>query len=175
MRYALVAAILISAAGVVSTQAIADEHDGAHYVRHEDWKKGAKMRDEDWRRGGHLDYKEHHLRKPPRGYEWRGGGWELCACGDCHWRHRIRCSCLDRWALIPARPVRAPAHRRCSVRPYFTQYVHGCLCGRIPRSAAPQGRRDGQAEGPDRREQAANESQGAGKPDSQPDQTSGDR
>ncbi len=81
MRYALVAAILISAAGVVSTQAIADEHDGAHYVRHEDWKKGAKMRDEDWRRGGHLDYKEHHLRKPPRGYEWRevDGNYVLAA------------------------------------------------------------------------------------------------
>ena len=33
--------------------------------------KGAKMRDEDWQRGEHVDYRERHLRAPPRGYEWR--------------------------------------------------------------------------------------------------------
>jgi hypothetical protein len=43
------------------------------------------------------------------------------------------------------------------------------------RSTAPQGSRDGQAGGADRREQAADESQGAGKPDPQSDQTRGDR
>jgi hypothetical protein len=43
------------------------------------------------------------------------------------------------------------------------------------RSTAPQGSRDGQAGGADRREQAANESQGAGKPDPQSDQARGDR
>jgi Ni/Co efflux regulator RcnB len=29
------------------------------------------MRDEDWRRGEPVDYRTYHLKKPPRGYEWR--------------------------------------------------------------------------------------------------------
>jgi Ni/Co efflux regulator RcnB len=64
----------------IAAQASADEHDHA-YVRHEEWKKGAKMRDEDWRRGEHIDYHEHHLRAPPRGYEWRAvdGNYVLAA------------------------------------------------------------------------------------------------
>ena len=49
----------------------ADEHDNHAYVKHEEWKKGAKIRQEDWGRGEHVDYKEHHLRVPPKGYEWR--------------------------------------------------------------------------------------------------------
>jgi Ni/Co efflux regulator RcnB len=66
--------------------AIADEHDRDHhndhgYVRHEEWRKGAKMRHEDWERGQHIDYHEHHLRAPPRGYEWRevDGNYVLAA------------------------------------------------------------------------------------------------
>jgi Ni/Co efflux regulator RcnB len=48
---------------------------------HEEWKKGATMRKEDWARGEHVDYKEHHLRAPPRGYEWRqvDGNYVLAA------------------------------------------------------------------------------------------------
>ena len=49
----------------------ADEHDNHAYVKHEEWKKGAKIRQEDWGRGEQVDYKAHHLRVPPRGYEWR--------------------------------------------------------------------------------------------------------
>ena len=39
------------------------------------------MRDEDWRRGEHVDYRERHLRRPPRGYEWRevDGNYVLAA------------------------------------------------------------------------------------------------
>jgi Ni/Co efflux regulator RcnB len=63
--------------------AFADEHDHDNhaYVRHEEWKKGAKMHDEDWRRGEHIDYREHHLRAPPHGYEWRevDGNYVLAA------------------------------------------------------------------------------------------------
>ena len=63
--------------------AFADEHDHDNhaYVRHEEWKKGAKMHDEDWRRGEHIDYHEHHLRAPPHGYEWRevDGNYVLAA------------------------------------------------------------------------------------------------
>jgi Ni/Co efflux regulator RcnB len=29
------------------------------------------MRQDDWNRGDHIDYRQHHLRTPPRGYEWR--------------------------------------------------------------------------------------------------------
>jgi Ni/Co efflux regulator RcnB len=48
-----------------------DHHDNHAYVRHDEWKKGYHMKDEDWKRGDQVDYKAHHLKAPPRGYEWR--------------------------------------------------------------------------------------------------------
>jgi Ni/Co efflux regulator RcnB len=48
-----------------------DHHDNHHYVRHDEWKKGAHMRHEDWDRGEKIDYHHYHLNAPPRGYEWR--------------------------------------------------------------------------------------------------------
>jgi Ni/Co efflux regulator RcnB len=51
--------------------AMAQDHDNHHYVRHDEWRKGAHIRDEDWRRGEHVDYKQYHLHAPPNGYEWR--------------------------------------------------------------------------------------------------------
>lgn len=50
-----------------------DEHTQQHqrYVKHNDWKKGSHMRSEDWSRGEQVDWHAHHLRQPPRGYEWR--------------------------------------------------------------------------------------------------------
>ena len=60
-----------------------DDHPGdQHYVRHDDWKKGYHMRQEDWNRGEHVDdWRAHHLRQPPRGYEWReiDGNYVLAA------------------------------------------------------------------------------------------------
>src|SRR5579859_5314355 len=82
MKAILVASLLFTISTVgVSVTASADEHDNHTYVRHEEWKKGAKMHDEDWRRGEHVDYHEHHLRAPPRGYEWRqvDGNYVLAA------------------------------------------------------------------------------------------------
>jgi Ni/Co efflux regulator RcnB len=73
---------LALAVGMGSAHLYADEHHDDHgYVHHEEWKKGAKMRQEDWGRGEHVDYKEHHLRAPPRGYEWRSvdGNYVLAA------------------------------------------------------------------------------------------------
>lgn len=60
------------------------EHDrGEHhgYVRHDDWRRGHRMRHEDWDRGERIDWREHHLRRPPRGYEWRevDGNYVLAA------------------------------------------------------------------------------------------------
>lgn len=47
-----------------------DHHD--QYVRHDDWRKGHHIRHEDWDRGQRIDdWQARHLRRPPRGYEWR--------------------------------------------------------------------------------------------------------
>lgn len=52
-----------------------DHHDGHHdnrtYVRHNEWRKGARMNRNDWNRGERVDYRHYHLHAPPRGYEWR--------------------------------------------------------------------------------------------------------
>ena len=58
-----------------------DQHDNDHYVRHDEWRKGAKIRKEDWQRGTVVDYRTHHLKPPPRGYEWRevDGNYVLAA------------------------------------------------------------------------------------------------
>jgi Ni/Co efflux regulator RcnB len=82
MKAILLSSLFFTIATVgVSVQASADEHDNHAYVRHEEWKKGSKMHDEDWRRGQHVEYREHHLRAPPRGYEWRevDGNYVLAA------------------------------------------------------------------------------------------------
>jgi Ni/Co efflux regulator RcnB len=41
-----------------------------HYVHH-DWRKGGHIARGDWNRGHRVDWRGHHLRQPPRGYEWR--------------------------------------------------------------------------------------------------------
>jgi Ni/Co efflux regulator RcnB len=68
--------------GIASVGAPADErHDDHGYVKHDEWKKGAKIRQEDWGRGEQVDYRAHHLRAPPQGYEWRSvdGNYVLAA------------------------------------------------------------------------------------------------
>jgi Ni/Co efflux regulator RcnB len=71
------------AVGMASFNAVADDHDRDNhgYVKHDEWKKGATIRKEDWGRAEHVDYKEHHLRAPPHGYEWRqvDGNYVLAA------------------------------------------------------------------------------------------------
>jgi Ni/Co efflux regulator RcnB len=61
--------------------AFAEDHDHDHYVRHDEWKKGAQIRHEDWDRGQKVDYRHYHLQEPPRGYEWRqvDGNYVLAA------------------------------------------------------------------------------------------------
>jgi Ni/Co efflux regulator RcnB len=72
MRTQFLAAVLLAATlSAGTTQVVAEDHDNHQYVRHEEWRKGAKIQDEDWRRGEHVDYKQYHLRAPPNGYEWR--------------------------------------------------------------------------------------------------------
>jgi Ni/Co efflux regulator RcnB len=74
----LLFATVVAAANV---QVSADEHHDPAYVHHAEWKKGAKIRSEDWQRGEQVDYKQHHLRAPPHGYEWRqvDGNYVLAA------------------------------------------------------------------------------------------------
>ena len=53
-------------------------------MKHDDWKKGAKIGHDDWGRGevvANADWHTHHLRKPPAGYEWRmvDGNYVLAA------------------------------------------------------------------------------------------------
>jgi Ni/Co efflux regulator RcnB len=82
MKAILAASLFFALASVgMDRIANADEHDNHHYVRHDDWKKGAKIHDEDWQRGEHVDYHDAHLRAPPRGYEWRmvDGNYVLAA------------------------------------------------------------------------------------------------
>lgn len=59
-----------------------DHHDqDHHYVRHNEWHKGARINHSDWDRGAQVDWHVHHLRQPPRGYEWRevDGNYVLAA------------------------------------------------------------------------------------------------
>jgi Ni/Co efflux regulator RcnB len=62
-----------------------DHNDGAHdnhvYVQHKEWKKGYHLNQNDWGRGEQVDWHAHHLRTPPRGYEWRqvDGNYVLAA------------------------------------------------------------------------------------------------
>jgi Ni/Co efflux regulator RcnB len=52
-----------------------------HGPDHSDWKKGGHIAKDDWGRGNPVDYREHHLKRPPRGYEWRqvDGNYVLAA------------------------------------------------------------------------------------------------
>ncbi|MDB5476324.1 MAG: hypothetical protein JWP49_1835 [Phenylobacterium sp.] len=45
-----------------------NQHDNG---RHAGWHKGGRIASEDWGRGQRVDWRRHHLRQPPRGYEWR--------------------------------------------------------------------------------------------------------
>jgi Ni/Co efflux regulator RcnB len=82
MRAPIVASVLMAiAVAAANMHALADEHDNHQYVRHDEWRKGAKIQDLDWKRGEHVDYGPHHLRVPPAGYEWRlvDGNYVLAA------------------------------------------------------------------------------------------------
>lgn len=62
-----------------------DRHDdrrppGNAYGRHR-WRQGERIRRDEWRRYRVVDWRRHHLRRPPRGYEWRqvNGDYVLAA------------------------------------------------------------------------------------------------
>jgi hypothetical protein len=45
------------------------------------WQRGERMGQNDWNGARPVDYRAHHLRHPPRGYEWRqsNGDYVLAA------------------------------------------------------------------------------------------------
>ncbi len=81
MRKSSIVSLVLAMSVVTANIALADEHNNQQYVHHDEWKKGAKIRDEDWKRGEQVDYRERHLRAPPHGYEWRqvDGNYVLAA------------------------------------------------------------------------------------------------
>ncbi len=48
---------------------------------HPEWRKGRPIDHGHWDHAGRVDWKAHHLRSPPRGYEWRDvdGNYVLAA------------------------------------------------------------------------------------------------
>jgi Ni/Co efflux regulator RcnB len=49
----------------------AEYHHADRDNEHPNWRQGQRMDRGDWNRGQRVDYRENHLRQPPRGYEWR--------------------------------------------------------------------------------------------------------
>lgn len=49
-----------------------NDHDHDHYIRHDDWHRGYRMPPDYWEHARRVDnWRAYHLRRPPRGYEWR--------------------------------------------------------------------------------------------------------
>ncbi len=72
----LAASALTLAFSLTGNLALAQDHPDAQaqhqkYVKHQEWKKGARIKDEDWSRGEQVDWHAHHLRQPPAGYDYR--------------------------------------------------------------------------------------------------------
>jgi Ni/Co efflux regulator RcnB len=69
---ALAATMVAGLAGAAVAQD-RDHHDNGPVAagHHQDWRKGGRVDHDEWSRGQRVDYRSHHLRKPPRGYEWR--------------------------------------------------------------------------------------------------------
>jgi len=47
-----------------------DKHDSRHDVRPHRWARGERLPSQYRTRGYYVDYRSHHLRAPPRGYQW---------------------------------------------------------------------------------------------------------
>ena len=70
------AALIAGAAGAANAQHD-DHHHGAPQSWGHDqgaghrWNRGERMGQGDWASAAPVDYHQHHLRRPPHGYEWR--------------------------------------------------------------------------------------------------------
>ena len=78
---AAASALVVGACGVANAQSNYghDQHqgNGQHHGWAQDqggdhhWQRGERMGYNDWQTAQPVDYRQHHLRHPPRGYEWR--------------------------------------------------------------------------------------------------------
>ncbi|MEI9963482.1 MAG: RcnB family protein [Caulobacteraceae bacterium] len=81
---AISASALIAGAAGSAAYAAPDHNgynNGAHGAQHagwgrdsgagHHWQQGQRMGYNDWANAQPVDYRSHHLRQPPRGYEWR--------------------------------------------------------------------------------------------------------
>ncbi len=82
---ALIMGAAIAALVTGSAIAAPDRHDDAHGAHaggqhpgwgqdrggDHQWRRGERMGYNDWSSAQPVDYRQHHLRHPPRGYEWR--------------------------------------------------------------------------------------------------------
>ena len=65
------AALLAGTASAFAQPGHDNRHDDHRGPSHHDWRQGGHIDRSDWGRGHRVDYRSHHLRTPPRGYEWR--------------------------------------------------------------------------------------------------------
>jgi Ni/Co efflux regulator RcnB len=65
--------MVIAAAALAAGAANAQGHAGWGHdqgASHK-WRQGERMGYNDWQHAQPVDYRAHHLRAPPRGYQWR--------------------------------------------------------------------------------------------------------
>ena len=88
LMLAVSALSLLAGAGAASAQPYPDRHGPPDHRMgpggpgmHHDWRRGGRIEAGDWRRGRVVDYRRYHLRRPPRGYQWRDvdGNYVLAA------------------------------------------------------------------------------------------------
>ena len=69
----LAGSLLLAGAGVASAQPYYGHghHYGHAHRWNNGWRRGRRMDRDAWRYAARVDWRRHHLRAPPRGYEWR--------------------------------------------------------------------------------------------------------
>jgi Ni/Co efflux regulator RcnB len=72
---AAAAVALLASASVAVADQRSDHQQGAAWGHDQGashhWQRGERMGQNDWTGAQPVDYRAHHLRQPPRGYEWR--------------------------------------------------------------------------------------------------------
>jgi Ni/Co efflux regulator RcnB len=65
------AALIAGAAGAVNAQPYQHADWGQDQGAQHQWNHGDRMGRNDWSTAQPVDYRAHHLRRPPHGYAWR--------------------------------------------------------------------------------------------------------
>lgn len=76
MTAALALTLLGGSAAVAQPYGPPPGHDRGHHYGRDDrggphhWSRGERLPKSYWGRDRYVDYRRHHLRRPPRGYQW---------------------------------------------------------------------------------------------------------